>query len=328
MNRFATFRRFAAPLALASLFALVSASRSSGDEPGAATSEKVSKVVQKVAGEKKLLRYKFEKGQQIRWKVVHLSTVELNDKNFQQTTQSKTTSIKLWKIDSVEADGSAVVVNVVEEIDLWRQANDSQPEKFNSRNDKNPPLAFQQFAESIGKPLSTKTLSDRGNVLKADGANQFDLGLGPVLPPLPEEPVGVGHRWTYPDEIRVRNQKSQQVKTVKVQYVYTLDSFDGDLAKIAVKTEILTPIKDPQEQAQLVQNTVNGSVTLDLAKGQIASRQVDWDSTVVGFNGEQGTGSMSYLARLTETLVDGPQRLAPEAPPAQAKAPIVGPQPR
>jgi hypothetical protein len=329
VNCFATLRRFAAPLALASLFALVSASRTSADDPAPATSEKVAKVVQKVAGEKKLLRYKFEKGQQVRWKVVHLSTVELNDTNFRQVTQSKTTSIKLWTVDSVDEDGSAVVVNVVEEIDLWRQANDSEPEKFNSRNDKNPPLAFEQFAQSIGKPLSTKTLSDRGAVLKAEGANQFDLGMGPVLPPLPEEPVGVGHRWTFPDEIRVRNHKSQQVKTVKVQYVYTLESFRGDLANIKVKTEILTPIKDPQEQAQLVQNTVNGALAIDLAKGQIVSRQIDWDANVVGFNGEQGTGSMNYLARLTETLVDGPQRLAPEASPAaEAKAPLIGPLPR
>lgn len=327
MNRFATLRRLAAPLALASLVAFVFVSRTFGDEPTPATSEKVAKVVQKVAGEKKLLRYKFEEGQQIRWKVVHLSTVELNDKDFQQTTQSKTTSIKLWKVESVDEDGSAVVVNMVEEIDLWRQANGGEPEKFNSRKDKNPPLAFQQFAESIGKPLSTKTYSDRGTTLKAEGSNLYDLGSGPVLPPLPEEPVGVGHRWTFPDEIRIRVGQ-QQVKTVKVQYAFTLDSLDGDLAEIAVKTEVLTPIKDPQEQAQLVQNTIDGTLTLDLAKGQIVSRRIDWDSTVIGFNGEQGTGSMAYLARLTETLVDGPQRLAPEAPPAQAKAPIVGPLPR
>lgn len=327
MNRFATLRRLAAPLALASLVAFVFVSRTFGDEPTPATSERVAKVVQKVAGEKKLLRYKFEEGQQIRWKVVHLSTVELNDKDFQQTTQSKTTSIKLWKVESVDEDGSAVVVNMVEEIDLWRQANGGEPEKFNSRKDKNPPLAFQQFAESIGKPLSTKTYSDRGTTLKAEGSNLYDLGSGPVLPPLPEEPVGVGHRWTFPDEIRIRVGQ-QQVKTVKVQYAFTLDSLDGDLAEIAVKTEVLTPIKDPQEQAQLVQNTIDGTLTLDLAKGQIVSRRIDWDSTVIGFNGEQGTGSMAYLARLTETLVDGPQRLAPEAPPAQAKAPIVGPLPR
>jgi hypothetical protein len=327
VNRFATLRRLAAPLALASLVAFVFVSRTFGDEPTPATSEKVAKVVQKVAGEKKLLRYKFEEGQQIRWKVVHLSTVELNDKDFQQTTQSKTTSIKLWKVESVDEDGSAVVVNMVEEIDLWRQANGGEPEKFNSRKDKNPPLAFQQFAESIGKPLSTKTYSDRGTTLKAEGSNLYDLGSGPVLPPLPEEPVGVGHRWTFPDEIRIRVGQ-QQVKTVKVQYAFTLDSLDGDLAEIAVKTEVLTPIKDPQEQAQLVQNTIDGTLTLDLAKGQIVSRRIDWDSTVIGFNGEQGTGSMAYLARLTETLVDGPQRLAPEAPPAQAKAPIVGPLPR
>lgn len=328
MTCFATLRGFAAPLALASLFALVSASGASADDPAPATSEKVAKVVQKVAGEKKLLRYNFEEGQQIRWKVVDLSTVELTDTNFQQTTQCKTTSIKLWTIESVDEDGSASVVNTVEEIDLWRQANGSEPEKFNSRNDKNPPLAFQQFAASIGKPLSTKTYSNRGMVLKDDGSNQLDRGMGPVLPPLPEEPVGVGHRWTFPDEIRVRNNKSQQVKTVKVQYVYTLASFEGDLANIVVKTEILTPIKDPQEQAQLVQNTVNGTIAIDLAKGQIASRQFDWDSTVVGFNGEQGTGSMNYLARMTETLVDGPQRLAPDAPPAEAKAPLIGPLPR
>ena len=304
------------------------ASRAGADESKPTGTEKLDQVVQKVAGTKKLLRYKFEKGEQIRWKVTHLSTVELTDKNFKQTTQSKTTSIKLWTIESVAEDGSAVVVNQVEEIDLWRQANDDPAEKFNSRADKNPPLAFQQFAESIGKPLSTKTLSNRGNVLKAEGANQFDLGMGPVLPPLPEEPVGVGHRWTYPDEIKIRL-RSQQVKTVKVQYVYTLDALDGDLAKIKVKTEVLTPIDDPQERSQLVQNLIDGTVTLDLAKGQIAERRVDWDSTIVGFNGQQGVGSMNYLARLTETLLDGPTRLAPEAAPAaEAKAPVVGPLPR
>lgn len=328
MNRALSVRSLAS-LALAALvFGTLIVQGVRADETTLSGSEKLDQVVQKVAGEKKLLRYKFETGREIRWKVTHLSTVEVTDKDFKQTTQSKTTSVKLWKIDSVANDGSAVVVNMVEEIDLWRQANDDPAEKFNSRNDTNPPLAFQQFAESIGKPLSTKTISDRGMVLKAEGPNQFDLGMGPVLPPLPEEPVGVGHRWTFPDEVKLRL-RSQEVKTVKVQYVYTLNSFDGDLARIEVKTEVLTPIKSPEERSQLVQNLIDGTVTLDLAKGQISERRVDWDSTVIGFNGEQGTGSMNYLARLTETLLEGPLRLAPEAAPAaEAKAPIVGPLPR
>ncbi len=71
---------------------------------------------------------------------------------------------------------------------------------------------------------------------------------------------------------------------------------------------MLTPIDEESIKAQLVQQLSNGTIRFDVDAGRVLSKQLDWDETVVGFQGANSL--MEYRARLTETLVKEPVRTA------------------
>ena len=103
------------------------------------------------------------------------------------------------------------------------------------------------------------------------------------------------------------------VKVVKARQKFTLTKVETGIATIAVNTEILTPVNDPQVQSQLVQRMQHGTIKFDLEAGRIHSKQMDLDETVIGFSGAESI--MQYLARLTEDTLEG------DAQPAQASRP-------
>jgi hypothetical protein len=70
----------------------------------------------------------------------------------------------------------------------------------------------------------------------------------------------------------------------------------------------LTPIEAASVKAQIVQQLSNGTIKFDVDAGRVLSKELDWDETVVGFQGENSL--MEYRARVTEKLLDGPTRTA------------------
>jgi hypothetical protein len=90
--------------------------------------------------------------------------------------------------------------------------------------------------------------------------------------------------------------------------LYTLEKVKTGVATLSIKSEPLTPINDESVRAQVVQQLSNGAIRFDIDNGRMLSKQLDWDETVVGFQGANSL--MEYRARLTESLVDDVQRTA------------------
>ncbi len=74
--------------------------------------------------------------------------------------------------------------------------------------------------------------------------------------------------WHLSNEVRVRRQDGQQLR-VKTRLVYTLKSVKTGVATIAVKTEVITPVNDPQIKAQLVQQLTDGELKFDIDAGRV-----------------------------------------------------------
>ena len=124
---------------------------------------------------------------------------------------------------------------------------------------------------------------------------------------LPEKPVKIGSTWYEPSELRNRLPDGR-VKRVKIRKLYELVKVKTGVATISIKTEVLTPFNDARIQSQLVQQLTDGTIKFDLDAGRILSKQLDWDETVVGFNGADSL--MKYLARFTEELLPAEARTA------------------
>jgi hypothetical protein len=287
------------------------AGKSPADEPESLSS-KLSRATRSAADQTYELRYKFVPGETLRWKVVHLATTETTIQGNTQTSQSRSTSTKVWKVTDVSPEGNLTFVHMVSDADMWKKVSGHPEQRYNSKTDKTPPIDYEKAAETIGKPLATITISPAGKVIKReDHVGVPQMAHGQVTLPLPEGAVKPGHRWYAPDEVIVRL-PDRRVQRIKTRRVYVLEKVQTGVATISIDTQVLTPVSDPTVRSQLLQQITEGTAKFDIAAGRLLSKKLEWDETVIGFNGPESI--LKFLARGTEELLTDKKtvRILPE----------------
>lgn len=283
--------------------ALLTSGRLVADEPPPApTTDDASQDAKEY-----VLRYKFAPGELVRSEVVHRATVQTTIQGNSQTAETRSKSVKCWKIDSVADDGAITFIHSVESVDMWQKTQGRSEIRYNSETDKQPPPGYEATAESVGVPLTKVTMNDRGKVLKRTEQHAQPTSLKRIAIPLPSHPVAVGDSWTSPMDIDV-TLKDGSTKKVKTREKFTLEKVSNEVATIALDTQILTPIHDPTIEAQLIQRVSSGKLRFDIATGRVLSQQLDLDRRVIGFSG--ASSSMHYLTRVTEKLLDAEPEVA------------------
>ncbi|MCY2976915.1 MAG: hypothetical protein NTW52_19840 [Planctomycetota bacterium] len=246
------------------------------------------------------LRYKLRANEKIVSEVTHLATTNTKINDVSQSSQSRTVSSKVWEVKSVDKSGNMTFTQSVASVDLSQQVADGSEIRYNSATDKEAPPAFKSVAETIGKPLATITITTWGEVTdRSEKANGGNLGMGDITIPMPQEAITLGQQWETDREIRVRRTDGSP-KIVKVRELYTLEKVSAGVAVISIRSEPLTPLREPEIEAQAIQQMSNGEVRFDIDAGRLISKSLAWDKTVVGFS---GAGSMmEYSARLDEKV--------------------------
>ncbi|MDA1051011.1 MAG: DUF6263 family protein [Planctomycetota bacterium] len=263
-----------------------------------------------------LLRYQFAKGEQVRWKVIHLGTTETKIQGNTQTSKSRSVSTKAWQVTDVDADGNCTFSHTVTNVNMWQQLSDRPEVRYNSETDTEIPVEYQQVAQTVGVPLATITISPKGDIVEREGSKANEqFGIGGIVMLLPDKPVKAGSRWYEPSELHTRLPDGR-VKKIKIRKNYTLEKVQTGVATISVKTEVLTPVNDARIEAQLVQQLTDGTIKFDVDAGRVISKEMNWDETVVGFNGADSM--MKYLARFTEELLPAERRESKPQPEATA----------
>ncbi|MBX3412525.1 MAG: hypothetical protein KF708_07545 [Pirellulales bacterium] len=265
------------------------------------------------------LRYKFQPGETVRWKVIHKAKVATTVSGTSQTAETDSESVKLWRVVSVDPKtGAARFEHSVESVEMRQQLTGREEVRYNSLTDKEPPHGFEDAAKNVGVVLSVITLDPTGEVVSRENKQaQANPNEGQITVPLAKEPVRVGDTWTSPYELPLAD-KNGRVVQVKTRQRFKLDDVTGDIATISVETQILTPINDPGIEAQLVQRESNGKVRFDMVSGRVVGQQMDLDKKVHGFAGEASV--LHYVMRFTEELL--PSRSATATRPKAGPAPI------
>ena len=255
------------------------------------------------------LRYRFQPGETIRWNVGHRNKVRTTVGGVTQVAESTSDSVKVWRVSEVKPDRSATFVYSVEHVQMRQLLSGREEVRFDSDSGEDPPIGFEQVAAAVAKPISTVTLSERGEVLHRERELQTTPveNEGDITIPLPEEPVAIGAQWSRPHDVQVRTDAGGQ-KTIRTRQTFTLESVRHGVALIRVRTAVLTPVRDPAIDAQLTQCAASGEVRFDLDAGRVLSQQMDTDKRVVGFRGE--ASSLHYETRFTEKLLPGEARTA------------------
>lgn len=256
-----------------------------------------------------LLRYSFDADETVRYEVTHVAKTKTRISGTEELANVHTVSQKVWNLSSVDPTGEMTFVHSVDAVELTQQTGENPEIRWSSESGQAPPILFETVAEQIKTPLSTVTIDPQGGERsrQTHAGVEHNLGMGGLTIPLPAEAIPVGHRWNAPREIRARGEAGE-VKVIKARDVYTLEKVQTGVATLRVRTEVLTPMETASIKAQIVQQLSNGTIRFDIDAGRCLSKQLDWDETVVGFQGPNSL--MEYRARLTESLVDSPTRTA------------------
>jgi hypothetical protein len=257
------------------------------------------------------LAYKFRMGEVLRYGVTHLANIESSMDGMTQEAETKSESIKAWKVTDVLPNGEIEFVHLVEVVRMSNRVPNRAIAEYDSQRDKSPPPGFDQAAKAVGVPLSVIRMKPSGEIVSREEKHpqpQVTEDM-PITLRLPDEVLAVGEEWDETFEVPVEEKTG--VKKVRTRRVCTLESVETGIATIRTEYQVLTPVS-PFVESQLADRMAKGTVRFDIAKGRIISQQQDVDRRILGFAGEKSV--MHSVSRLEERLLKPQERLAQRKP--------------
>lgn len=248
------------------------------------------------------LRYKFKAGDIVRYEVDHQADIRSTMEKTSQRAQTRSESIKAWKVIDVLPSGEIEFQNVVERVKMTNRLPDRAEMVYDSQKDKTPPPGFEDAAKAVGVPLSQIRMTPWGEVVDRDIKHHQPAAdpNAPITVLLPQERIAVGDSWNEAQNISVSTQEGG-TKSIKTRRHFTLKSIKNGVAVIEATQQVLSPV-DPSIEAQLAQRMMKGTIRFDARRGRIISQQMDVDRRIVGFAGP--ASRMHYQMRMEEQLVE------------------------
>jgi len=185
---------------------------------------------------------------------------------------------------------------------LSQQFGSSEEIRYNTKEPaEQVPVQFAGALDTVGKVVSTIRIDARGLVVaRSDSKDPPHMGMGDITLPLPESSVSIGATWEIPRELRI-DRKDGTSRMVKFREFFRLEKVSAGVATISVRSEPLSPVNDPTEEAQVMQQLSNGTIQFDIDAGRMISKELAWDHQVVSFS---GPGSLlEYSSRLEDRVV-------------------------
>jgi len=244
-----------------------------------------------------LLRYRFKKGEELRWNVQHTLKMRNIIGGMEENIETRSRAAKIWKALDVDASGTATFEYRVEDIDVQQAQTGKDDVVYNSRRDSRIPPEFINLEKKIDVALAHIRITPQGKTTKKP-LREYDGSISEnrIVIPLPDEPVEVGTRWTEPEQIDLP-QPNQTVKKIRLQHSFTLERISSGLATIGFGTVIFTPLT-AKEESQILEHFTQGTKILDLQAGHFIRHEATTDRMVVGI--QEASDSIRYHSRLTE----------------------------
>lgn len=274
----------------------------SGQDATESGTDLVRSATEQLSKEQKYrLAYRLEEGQTIRWSVEHTASTETKIANKAEATSSRSNSIKVWTVESVDSLGNMTFAHSIDQVTMWHQIGEDDPISFDSREPEQAPEEYQPVLEKVGRPLATITINAQGQVIdRKSNIKQARFGVGDVTLPLPPDEIAVGHQWYVPSNLTASDEAGRRVQ-LNSRLHYTLTKVKNHNAFISFRTEVLSPIESEKVRSQIMQQMTRGYLVFDMKRGLPIRKEVEWDEKVHGYEGPDSF--LSYAAQLSEKIV-------------------------
>jgi len=248
-----------------------------------------------------LLRYRFRAGTSLHYKVTHQSTITMVKGPIKGVARNGSTARKHLKVVAVDDKGNAVLEPVIDSVNMWVQFDDTPKKSYNSETDDEPIPQFAGVAKTIGKTLVRLKVAPNGELLEAvpqldkNTQKKVTKNNGPptasndasknFLIVFPEESVSVGDSWTDSDlTVKLLVQSVPRLyRDYTILRKYKLVSVKDGKATIQLSMTPKQPVNDPRLKTQLIQRLLSGTIVFDINRGEIVSRRMTVDNSVIGF---------------------------------------------
>lgn len=240
-----------------------------------------------------LLRFKFGADQKFVYTAVTKSKMETTFDGETEKVENSTTARKQYQVVGVQPDGSADLEVMFLSIKMRAKVADNPEEEFDSASEEEVDrVDFRKIKESVGNPQAVLRFSTSGKLDEIVKVEQSDATPHPdefqtMLMTLPAEPVKVGTEWSELFKVRVVLEDGKLTQEISMSRKYKVESIEGDLVKISMRTAVLTPIRSPYIAVQLSQREMRGEILFDNNRGVILSRDLLASKEIVNGLGEK-----------------------------------------
>lgn len=271
-----------------------------------------------------LLRYKFQPGQFLYFEVDNTMKIVTQYESAKEEVANTSQAWKQLRVVSVDEAGNALLEPMVERVRMKALRDDEEAGKYDSAEDSEAPPQFQQIKETVGAVMARVNVAPNGDLQQVipiaknnpalvEAAKKNDPRLN-FLVVMPKTPVRIGETWKdkFPAEVTVDKGLKQELT---IHRTYKLDSVNGNIATIKLKTAVIPMPDDPQILVQLIQRTPTGTIEFDMDKGQVILTKTQIDAIVHNPFGPKS--SMSAKTTSIEKLLPGRPEIKTAANPAK-----------
>jgi len=250
-------------------------------------------------GQMYVLRYKFHKGQQFRFRTRQNSTTEAMLSERRKTDVSTVEQRRLFTVQSVRFPGLADLTMQYEYVQMQLQTDDQPPVVFDTRmKSEEVPEMFRLTSDRLRGSAVRYLLLTTGNVVVPTSANVQSpvFSAESFLMPLPEKPVGVGNTWSHSHIVKVRVSRDIS-RSVDVLQSFRLMSVKDGIATISLNSSLPASGLTPSIKAQLIQVAPKGTMTFDIDRGIMTRKSWHFEQMVLNALGDDSmlTSTGEYL---------------------------------
>lgn len=265
-----------------------------------------------------LLQFKFTEGQELVYDTKTESQMVTRFEETEEEVENSTESRKRFKVLKVQPSGAGDLEVTLDSVKMRAQVADNDPEEFDSSKEEEVERTdFRKIKESVGKPQAVLRFGANGKLMEIVNIQVEDIQPHPdefqtMLMLLPAEPVKVGSEWSEPFKVRVGTEDGKLTQEIALSRKYKVESIEGDLVKISLRTVVLTPIRSNYIAVQLSQREMKGEVVFDNKLGMILSRNLNVTKEIVNGLGEKtlfkaSTTYREELAKGEASLDENPE---------------------